>query len=196
MTDLSFARLAAASYDAAPAGQVIDWRDCRAVVTGSRATIRGTVPTSWENWIRDLWIVPAECATHPTIGDCPAGPLDAAVAFSVLLPPEVDEIGGHSLGGQVATQIAGIWAASGRPVRTLVTWDAPKAGGDKLIAALSAVAVREYRFLGSIVTDWPVFLDRHVRPQIAMGAWTPDPVEAHSIARAVAWLEARGAAAA
>ena len=74
----------------------------------------------------------------------------------------------------------------------MVTWDAPKAGGLELAAALSGVDVRQYRFRGSVVSDWPFCLDRHVRmPLIQMGDWTIDPIEAHSIDRACGWLAAR-----
>ncbi len=189
MPDADLCALAAASYALAPAGTIIDWRDCRAVVTGTTATIRGTVPDSWPNWVRDFRVGGLISRFHPQIGACPAGALDAAEALAALLPAGVDTLNGHSLGGQVAVEIAGLLVAAGQPVRTLVTWDAPKAGGAALTSVLKPVPVRQYRFLGSFVTDWPVFLDRHVRaPLIVIGHPTPDPVKAHSITRALAWL--------
>jgi hypothetical protein len=52
------------------------------------------------------------------------------------------------------------------------------------------------RLVKSPVTLWPLLLDQHARePLIEIGDWTPDPVRAHSIERAVAWLEAREVAA-
>lgn len=188
--DLDLCRLAAASYNVPPTGLVLDWRDCRMVVNGRRVSVRGTVPDNWQNWLRDFQVDGEVARDHPDLGTCPAGALDAAEALFKLLPEDVNEFNGHSLGGQVAVLLAGLAAASGRPPVLLVTWDAPKAGGEALSKLLEEWAVRQYRFRGSFVVDWPLFLDRHTRePLIAAGEWTPDFVQAHSIARAVAWLE-------
>lgn len=186
MTDLDLARQAAASYDAKPAGACYDWRDCRAVVTGRVAAIRGTVPGNWANWLRDLRINGEVCKQHPRFGPCPAGALTAAEALSESLP-DVDAITGHSLGGQIATLVAAM-----RDIPLLVTWDAPKAGGDGLRETLSHSDVRQFRFRGSVVTCWPLFLDEHVRPLTEIGDWTPLVVEAHSISRAVSWMARHG----
>jgi hypothetical protein len=188
VTDLALARLAAAAYDPAPAGTILDWRDCRVVLTGNVASVRGTVPDNWENWLRDFRVAGEVARDHTGLGSCPAGALDAAEALARALPATIDTLTGHSLGGQIAVLIAGLLAASGRVVR-LVSWDAPKAGGNALAALLGSAEVRQYRFRGSYVTDWPAFLDRHVRePLIETGAWTPWPIEAHSISRYVGWL--------
>jgi hypothetical protein len=156
------------------------------IVLGNFAAIRGT--SNLGNWLRDFRFEPELCRTHVDIGTCPAGPLDAAMALAEMLPPEVDTITGHSLGGQIAVQLAGIVHAVRKNIKLLVTWDAPKAGGPALTRILADVTVRQYKFRGSVVTDWPLFLDQHVRdPLIEMEPWTMDPVEAHSILRACDW---------
>jgi hypothetical protein len=186
VNDLTYARAAAAAYDPLSA-RTIDWRDCRVVIEGSIAAVRGTVPDNWENWLRDFHVAGELARDHPTLGPCPAGALDAAEALVGLLPAEIDTLTGHSLGGQVAALIAGLLAVGGRMPR-LVTFDAPKAGGEALGTLLAQAEIRQYRFRGSAVTHWPLFLDRHIRPLIDTGAWTPWPVEAHSISRYVGWL--------
>jgi pimeloyl-ACP methyl ester carboxylesterase len=197
MTDLDLARLAAAAYDPTPVGTIVDWYDVRAVVTGRVCAVRGTVPDNFQNWLRDLAVHPIPLYDHPRLGLCAAGAVEAAEALAARLPPEVNTFIGHSLGGQIAGPLAGIRADAGRPVVALVTFDAPKSGGPQLSALLAAVAVRGYRFRGSEITLWPPTLHQHVRePLIDVGDWTPDPILAHSIDRAVAWMAAREAVAA
>lgn len=184
MTDLAIARAAAASYAAVPGPGVrrIAYRDISADIVGNVLAIRGT--NSYATLARDLEVGPIQ---HPTLGPCQAGALLAALGLVDQVPAEVDTICGHSEGGCIAVLLAAL-----RGARALVTFDAPKAGGVVLASLLAAVDVRQLRFSGSVATLWPVLLDRHVRePLIEIGDWTPNPVEAHSIDRAVAWLAAR-----
>ena len=58
------------------------------------------------------------------------------------------------------------------------------------LGTLDPVAVRQYKFRGSVVTEWPLCLDIHVRPPlINIGDWTLSPLRAHSIERAALWLD-------
>ena len=193
MTDTELCALAAAAYDVPPAtaSTVIDWRDCRVLLTGEVAAVRGTVPDSMPNWLRDFWVSGEASHTHPALGTCPAGALQAAEGLLPLIgTPKV--LTGHSLGGQVAVLLAGLLAAVGTPAITLVTWDAPKAGGPALAELLAKTRTRQYRFRGSVVTDYPLFLDQHVRdPLFDICDWTANFIEAHSIGRALAWLHAK-----
>jgi hypothetical protein len=201
--DLDLCALAAAAYDVLPTGQVIgsrsepmcreasvalDWQDCRVIVHGTVAAVRGTVPDVMANWLRDFEVAGELCRKHPLLGRCASGALDAAEALVDLLPAGVDCVTGHSLGGQIGVLLAALLHLDGKEVR-LVTWDAPKAGGVDLAACVEALDIRQYQFRGSVVTHWPLLLDQHVRePLIATLPWTVDPVEAHSIQRALLWL--------
>jgi hypothetical protein len=197
VTDLDLARLAAAAYDPAPVGTIVDWHDVRAVIVGKVCAVRGTKPDNFQNWLRDLAVHNIPYANHPRLGRCPAGALEAAEALAALIPASVTVFTGHSLGGQIAEPLAGIRADAGGAPGMLVTWDAPKGGDAALSRLLGAWECRQYRFLGSPITRWPFGLDQHVRePLIDIGDWTADVIEAHSITRAVAWLAAREAVAA
>jgi hypothetical protein len=167
---------------------VVDWRDCRVVISGDVASVRGTVPDNAANWLRDFRVIGEVSRTHPDLGDCASGALDAAEGLLPLIgTPRI--LTGHSLGGQVAVLLAGLLVVLKTPPDTLVTWDAPKAGGQLLAAQLVGVATRQYRFRGSVVTDYPLFLDEHVRdPLFDICDWTADFIEAHSIERALAWM--------
>jgi len=185
--DSGLCRLAADAYAEKPAGRAIDWRDMRAVVNGNIAAVRGTDPDSLYNWERDFSVWQEHVTQHPQLGRCAAGALEAAEALAPLIPPEVDTLTGHSLGGQVAVILAALLLPQ---VKLLVTFDAPKAGGFGLAATLDPVAVRQYKFRGSVVTEWPLCLDIHVRPPlINIGDWTLSPLRAHSIERAALWLD-------
>ncbi len=185
MSDLIYAKLAAAAYNPTPAHGVqrITFQDISADITGNTIAVRGT--NSFATLRRDMLITGTMCVTHPDLGACQAGALAAALGLLPLIPATVDTATGHSEGGGIATLLAALLG-----LRRLVIWDGVRAGGDGLIAALGALECRAYRFAGSPVTDWP-FGYQHVRPLVEIGDWCLDPVEAHSINRAVGWLEAR-----
>lgn len=196
-SDTDLCALAERAYAVPPAAgsTVVDWRDCRVVITGEVAAVRGTVPDSMPNWLRDFRVGGEVSHTHPVLGTCPAGALSAAEGLLPLIGmPRI--LTGHSLGGQVAVLLAGLLMSVNTPPDMLVTFDAPKAGGSTLAGLLFTVTARQYRFRGSVVTDYPVFLGQHVRePLIDICDWIPDFIEAHSINRALAWMRANEPAA-
>jgi hypothetical protein len=197
VTDADLCCLARDAYSVSTFAGVkrIVWEDMSADLTGNVLAIRGT--RSWLNLRRDMLIAGEISRTHPTLGKCASGALDAAEGLFPLIGPEVDTLTGHSLGGQVAVCLAGLFVAAGRPVKLLVTFDAPKAGDIALAGLLAGVETRQYRFLGSVVSAWPLWLDRHVRePLMPIVQWTADVVRAHSIDRAAEWMQARTAIAA
>lgn len=191
MSDSRYAILARDAYrDPAPGVTRIAFGGVSADITGNVLAIRGTA--SYANLVRDMEVNSATCREHPALGLCAAGALDAAEGLFPLVPDGVDTITGHSLGGQVAIVLAGLLVASGRTVRLLVTWSAPKAGGMGLVATLDPVEVRQYRPRGDVVPDWPFALDLHVRPPlIDICDWSINPLTAHSIDRACGWMAAR-----
>lgn len=181
---IDLARLSAAAYSANPAPGVrrITFQDISADIVGTVCAVRGT--SSYATLRRDMLVIGRMCVDHPAIGACQAGALTAAQGLFNQIPSTVDTFTGHSEGGCIAAILAGLWGHVGR----LVTWDAPKAGGALLVAALRAWDVTAYRFSCSVVTDWPLLLDRQVKPLVTIGEWTWDVVEAHSINRAVGWM--------
>lgn len=187
-SDINLARASRDAYNVTPEGTLADWEDMRAVTLNGVLAIRGT--SSWANMRRDLFVHGEASRTHPTLGKCCGGILDAAEHMLPLIgTPRV--LTGHSLGGWCAILLAGLLAVSGTPPELLVTFDAPKAGMAELVSLLSGVTIRQYRFRGSFVTDWPLWLNVHCSvPLIDVGDWVPDPVRAHSIDRACGWMGA------
>lgn len=190
------AALCVNSYLAQPAGVVIGATgNMRLVYGDGDATVRGTEPESLANWREDLDVRLGNLADHPVLGPCPDGALRAAAALYDLLPAAPRRLYGHSLGGQVAAEIAGPLVAAGHVPDSLVLIDPPKPGGPALRALLDRIPdVRVVRLAGSVVSEWPFegALLHAREPLILAGEWTLDPVEAHSIARAAAWLAAKG----
>lgn len=186
-SDLRYARLCAASYDPAPAGTIYDHGEFRAIVTDGVCTVRGTVPTDWDDWRADFAIWASTCRTHPALGPIPAGALAVAEIFDAAIPPDVATFCGHSLGGQVAMILAAMRRAA------CISFDAPKPGTATLRQACGALDWRLYRFFDSYVTDWPTIFGGwcQPRPPVCIGDAAPDPIAAHSIGRMVAWMEAR-----
>lgn len=171
--------MSAAAYNPVAAGvRRIVFEDISADIVGHVLAIRGT--SSFATLCRDMEVEPV---VHHDLGACQAGALRAALGLLPLIPAEVDTVTGHSEGGCIAVIVAALHGA-----RRLVTWDAPKAGGDALAAALAGCEARQYRFYGSPVSGWPWLLDRHIVTLTGIGDWSPDPITAHSIDRAVAWL--------
>jgi hypothetical protein len=199
--DLSYAILSAATYDPTPVGVIVDYRDARAVITPDAdaldVAIRGTRPTVLADWVRDVSGWPSYSIQHPRLGGCHAGFLGAAVGLWGLLAPLVSgrrvRLTGHSMGGADAVLIAGLMVDDAQPPELLVTWEAPRAGGHMLRAMLAGVEVRQYKFGNDPVPDvpWAPLIYEHVRePLIVIGEPMGDPIACHSIARAVAWLQA------
>lgn len=187
VTDLELALLSRDAYLPNPEGKVIDWRDMRVVITGDVCSVRGT--SSFDNAYRDMCVIGEESRLHPQLGECPSGPLDAAEALVPLIGhPQI--ITGHSLGGQTALLIAAILATNDAHPDLVVTFDAPKAGGDDLVELFVGVQTRQYKFRGSVVTKWPIAFYKHVRPLIVVGDMDFNIVQAHSIERACLWMTA------
>jgi hypothetical protein len=200
MTDLILARAAAASYDPAAPGRRIRWQDMSALLIegadGYTLAVEGTDPHNILNLIRDANVLDMPMRDHPDLGPMPAGAADAVDGFFPLVRDLIGDAPwvttGHSLGGQVTVGIAALMRIAGKPPLMLVPFDPPKTGGDKLAMVLVDVPGHVVVFEGSIVSHWPFFEGRHFHePPVVIGDYTRDLLDAHSIERAVAWLEAR-----
>lgn len=64
---------------------------------------------------------------------------------NIILGNKPVVITGHSLGAARALQFAGLWSLAGRPVTSIVTFGAPRAGGAKLKNILALIPIRSYR---------------------------------------------------
>ena len=186
MTDLDLCRRAAEAYAPYPAGVTFTAGDLLATLHGDGVlAIRGTA--NWRNWVRDFDDKMASAIEHPELGRCDEGALRGAEALDAVTTQGVTltAVTGHSLGGQIALILAAM-----RNIPLVVSWDAPKAGEAGLAVALAGATVRQYRFRDSSVTRWPLFHGCHMRtPLIDIGDKTWAVVEAHSIDRALAWME-------
>lgn len=206
MTRLEAIRAAAASYGvaAAPGVQRIGWQDISADIFEAGAdlvvAVKGTNPESIANLARDADVMDEACRDHPCLGQLFAGGCDAAEGLLPLIFAVAGDrrliLLGHSLGGQIAVDIAGE-IADAAPARVAEVWgfDPPKSGGPELVAVLSSRPVEIDRFAGSIVNRWPFDRGIHVRPPVLIGDWTADWLTAHSIQRAAAWVAAQELAA-
>jgi hypothetical protein len=185
LDDLLYARLAAAAYNpaAAPGVQRITFQDISADITGNICAVRGT--NSFATLKRDMTVVGMVPVDHPLLGPCNAGALVAALGLLPLIPASVDTFIGHSEAGGIAPLLAAL-----RGAKLLVRWDGVEVGGPLLVAALAGVVCRSYHFRGSPVTWWPFGMYAQISPLIDIGDWTPFPILAHSIERAVVWVAA------
>lgn len=100
---------------------------------------------------------------------------------------------GHSLGGAVATALAGLLLESRDPDQIeVVGFGSPRVGMAGLCRALDPVHVRLYRNGHDIVPTlpWPFPLPyRHVTPLIPVGDSSLGPINDHGIARYIAALD-------
>lgn len=183
MTDADLARLAARSYSAVPTWQS---GDARAVRSGFVITVPGTDPARLEDWLTDLDAIPDH---DRVLGICHYGFLLRARALLPLILRDMDPrepltLAGHSMGGAVAVLLAADLLALGRPVSTVVTFGAPRAGGWWVRWLLRGVSVRQYRCGRDPVTSavprlWGLFW--HARRPIAIGRSEPNPLCDHAI---------------
>jgi hypothetical protein len=198
VSDYPIAVLAGGAYSTHPAGAVFDYQHLRAVVTErdgvSTVAIRGTVPTSLVDWERDVDAVCETSTNWPELGPCHRGFLEGAQGIFALLAPALAGnrvvVTGHSLGGAVAVLLAAILVVWGTPPELLVTWEAPKAGGEKLRKLLARVPVRQYRYGNDPVTElpWLPGVYEHVRlPLISIGKASFNSISCHDIAGIIAW---------
>jgi fermentation-respiration switch protein FrsA (DUF1100 family) len=151
---------------------------------------RGTVPTSWEDWLRDLDCRPRE---HPALGTCHGGFLGGAEALlpalrAVLADGRPFALTGHSLGGALAIAMGGLLLVEGRVPVSLTTFGAPRVGMAQLAGLLARAPGRRYRHGCDCVPDvptWPWLTDR---PWTQIGARGPCAIVDHAIARYAAAL--------
>lgn len=149
-------------------------------------TFRGSVTV--EDWLRDFFGVPVSIHTHPQLGRCHAGFLDAAQSIAATVADAVGSsrfmLTGHSLGGAVAVGVAGLLVCSGIEPTSIITFGGPRFGMMKFVALLAPYGVRQYVRGTDLVPDLPEympplfpFLDTR-DPRIGIGAI---PVVAPSI---------------
>jgi hypothetical protein len=188
VSDLDLARLSRDAYRPVRPGVTrIGFEDISADIVGNVCAARGT--SSFATMERDMEIEPL---WHDGLGCCQAGALRAALGLLPLIPDAVDTFTGHSEAGGIAPILAALRVLAGIRTRLVVAWDGVKPGGNGVAIPLRGVTVREYRFAGSPVSCWPFMWGAHVmEPPIEIGDWCINPIEAHSIDRACAWLEAR-----
>lgn len=164
--DAHLARLVAMTYGA---GKGCD-------VFGDRGRVvfafRGSY--DWEEWFSNLApVVAGHAEHHPVLGLVHAGFLATARR---MVPACLDVASGrpivlvgHSRGGAVALVLAALLTASGRPPVEVVTFGAPRAGGEQMKALLMGVEIRQYRRGADPVTEWPDAPFCHMRALLPIG---------------------------
>ena len=170
--------------------------DIHAVVTSidnmSIVAFRGTVPTSWRDWFRDVDAVPTPVMDHPRLGCCHRGFMSGAEAILPLLLPELTgpvAFTGHSLGGALAVSAAALLTDLGRPPAVLTTFGAPRVGiGGRLAEVLAGVPGRSFRNGSDPVVEVPIWPFRHHRALTDIGVASIDAIADHAISRYAAAL--------
>jgi hypothetical protein len=183
LTDSQIAALAAAAYTAAPTWQAGDVHAVRVDVPDLTVVAwRGTVPTSLDDWLRDVDAVPT---WHPQLGICHRGFLTGAEALmpAILADTAGDTLvmTGHSLGGALAIAGTGLAVAAGRSPAGLVTFGAPRVGFHTLRTLLDRVPIRQYRNASDPVPDVPPFYE-HVAELIEIGEPDFGGIHDHAVA--------------
>lgn len=193
ISDDDLARLAEDAYAAAlppgfPEGRAVavkTQRDDTLIVA-----FRGTVPTRLEDVERDLDAVPV---FHEGLGYVHQGFLEGALSIRTLMPALKGArviLTGHSLGGALAIITAGLMICAGMAPVRVVTFGAPRAGGDALRHRLRDTEIRQYRHGADPVPWLPPYFE-HVRaPLIEIGTASDDALADHAIAGYVAALGA------
>jgi len=161
--------------------------------------VPGTHPTQLADWLCDLDARPKPFAQ---IGFCHKGFGSAAVDLWNILDLKLPRHGqrivytGHSLGGAIALDLAGLHAASGRSPCRVITFGAPRVAfrlNHALIALIGqALEAIQYERHGDIVpgVPWPPFFT-HPAKRIKIGEAVRglegvDPLVNHEIARYIA----------
>ena len=185
-SDVQLCAAAAAAY-VTPATFAVS--DIHAVVTAidgmTVVAFRGTVPTSWRDWFRDVDAVPTPVMDHPRLGLCHRGFMGGAEAILPMLLPILTGpfcLTGHSLGGALAVSAAALLADLGRAPLVLTTFGAPRVGiGGRLAEVLAGVPGRSYRHGDDPVTTIPIWPFRHHRPVTQIGVAQIDAIADHAI---------------
>lgn len=148
--DTGYAELCQRTYDTAGLG------DHFAVMAGNvdglyTLCFRGT--KTWREWVADFVafpLFPIRTLQDASLGPIHAGFLRGAELLRARVTGDVAgrpfALCGHSLGGALATVLAGFLTAGGKPPVEVVTFGAPRAGTFMLVAALQDVAIRQYVF--------------------------------------------------
>jgi predicted lipase len=154
--------------------------------------VRGT-ELDYKDILRDLRAIPWR---DDELGWCHSGFLKGAraiweEAYKVRTTTRPVILTGHSLGGAIATIIAGSMVVAGQPPAALVTFGSPRAGFSGLGKILKDVMVRRYVYGRDVVTTvphWWVLPYRHVSDEIEIGE-KGNPFTDHKISNYVKELE-------
>ena len=185
-TDAQLCAAAAAAYAMPATFAVSDIHAVVAAIDGlTVVAFRGTVPTSWRDWFRDIDAVPTPVMDHPRLGLCHRGFMSGAEAILPMLLPALTgpyAMVGHSLGGALAVSAAALLADLGRPPVVLTTFGAPRVGiGGRLAEVLAGAPGRSYRRGDDPVTTIPIWPFRHHRALTHIGVASIDAIADHAI---------------
>lgn len=192
ISDLDLARACQAAYHEPPTLPVPPTEtDVRITSTDDGAIVAFRGSASAEDWLRDFMAEPIVDRAHPQLGPCHAGFLDGAESVATAIGQAVGNrpfwLTGHSLGGALALGVGALLLLAGQKAQAIVTFGAPRFGGDRFVAAIAPLPVRQWHRGNCPVVLVPFdlppllrFLDARL-PLIPVGVAQRDPIACHSI---------------
>lgn len=183
--DAELAALAEAAYADAPTWRAGDVHACLTELPdGPVIAFRGTEPDNLADVLRDL---DALRVWRPALGWLDQGFIDGAEAvwpaLREALAARAVVLTGHSLGGALALDTAGLMAAAGMAPTRVVTFGAPRVGGAVIRSVLGMWPVTEYVEAGDEVPDLPPWFEHVARAPVRIGDGAGDALACHRIAR-------------
>jgi hypothetical protein len=200
-TRATLAAFAVDAYRAAPAGEIVDVREDRFIITRQQSfnLLAGRGTANFAGWASDFLIAPRVLKTHPQWGPGEQGFVDGAALMWVALKPRLDPavpivMSVHSRAAGMAPWLAAEALADGYTVLYVLGLETPWTAGPDLISFITARGVQGIQTINGNdpVPDVPPlhYLRPNVWPILRIGTPMAWPIACHSVVLVAADLAA------